>query len=259
MLNMNVDVLIPTINKNVDIPINILESDIGSGRIIFSYAKPLINARMELIRKSKSEYIFFLDDDVKYNRGLIPYLFRYMNDNIGALQGITYPKGLGSKWDIAIFNYLDKHLPIKSLIKNNGISRFYTNNTLIKTSLVKDWIGDLNASGFEDLSLTRHIQNKGFKCCRIKTPFLSFHDYSWIKVLRNTTKWRNGYFYCMGLRMFIIRLIKMNAHLIKTFLMYPVNIRYIRFWVFQSWINISSIIGSLLFIIKKGRIFDKKR
>ena len=246
---MNVDVLIAT-NKSFDmLNLNEIQSDIGQGKIIISWANPLIKARMSLIGLSTSDIIFFLDDDVKYTKGLIPYLLQFMDKDVGACQGVCYPQGLGSEWDLAIYNYFYKNTPLKSLIRQDGISRLYTHNTLIKSSLVKDWQGNIKASGFEDLSLTKHIQNKGFKCLRIKTPFLTWHQYSWIKILRNTIKWRNGYFYCMGLKKFISRLIKLNIHIIKSIFFFSSNYR---FRIFQIWIDSCSIFASLLFIIKRG-------
>ena len=150
--------------------------------LIVETSSPLALARMRAIQKVETEWFAFIDDDVEINREWFKDGSRYVQDRVGAVEGITKIKGLGMKWDDA----LNSGRMIKRRVSELRIGeRGLTHNTLIKTSLVKDWKpsrSDLTT--YEDYEITQHVLKKGYRWLRV--PVGACHVWSWHKV------WTNG-------------------------------------------------------------------
>ena len=112
-------------------------------------------------------------------------LTSHITPKVGAIEGSVLCIGLGKKWDNAINkDFLRKIRSVQEIsIKKWG--RGYTHNTLIRTSLVKDWVpSNLKLQAFEDYELTKHVQRRGYKWIRI--PSKVYHIKNWKKVAENS-------------------------------------------------------------------------
>lgn len=97
---------------------------------------------------------------------------------------------------------------------------FYCTNALVKTELVRDWIPPHFLSSGEDVHLSRHIINKGYKTILLEEHYVKHHGiqglrsakkkswhYSGIRLLKYTsvtTKWLVRRFITSPLRGFYI-------------------------------------------------------
>jgi len=178
---MKVDVCLVTKNENkVYYLLKKLNSLAFVNDIIIETSKPLGYARMQAIRKVKTEYFLFIDDDVfipdfdKWFKDLVDNL----SSDIGAVQGRELVKGLGKKWDEAINAFISSTSSKVVEVSRHKWGRGYTNNTLLKTELVKDWKpSNKKLEAFEDIELTKHIQSNGYKWLVVPTFF--YHIKSW--------------------------------------------------------------------------------
>lgn len=136
--------------------------------IIDDHTTPLGKARQNVIRQVKTDKFVFVDDDVFLPEGWYERISKYCtDDSIGWLEGWAIPtrpewyhKWSESRLDGARPEYIEK-------------DRGFTLDTIIRSELVKDWVPEVGLDFFEDLSLTRHVRNKGFKVLRV--PIESEH------------------------------------------------------------------------------------
>jgi glycosyltransferase involved in cell wall biosynthesis len=162
-----IDVCITTRNKNIDwnklykeglfpkgleyIPVN---------KVIIETSEPIGIARMKAIQMVTTPIFAFIDDDIiiseNWFNGLMPFMD---NKKVGAVWGTITNKGLG------IFDKAyGAIIPYGELRKHD---RFNTNNSLIKTELVKDWKPTIGLNCYEDLDLGFYMMNKGYKILNI--------------------------------------------------------------------------------------------
>lgn len=165
-------------------------------KIIIETSKPLGIARMRAIQKVETEWFLFIDDDIiipeveKWFKTLISYI----SPEVGAIQGIDIPKGLGDKMDNALKSHILSQIKIGEISRKKW-SRGYTHNTLIRTKLVKDWKpSNEKLSALEDLELTIHIQSKGYKW--IVAPVIVYHFKTWKGVIKNALWTGKSIKYC---------------------------------------------------------------
>jgi hypothetical protein len=128
--------------------------------IIVETSKPIGIARMKAIEKVTTPIFAFIDDDIKVSENWFNGLIKYMDDDkVGAVWGTITNKGLG------IFDkYYGAIIPYGEIKRD---ARFNTNDSLIKTELVKDWKPTIGLNCYEDLDIGRHIMNKGYKILNI--------------------------------------------------------------------------------------------
>jgi len=165
---------VKTIKGLENIPIN---------KLIIENSKPLGLARMRAIRKVTTDWFAFIDDDVVILPEWFGSLVKFIDDDVGAVQGVLRTWGLGKNVDQRIYLWmLENNKRAKSL--NLG-ERGFTHNTLIRTSFVKDWNPTQEAHyALEDYELTQHILKKGYKWLVIPN-FYALHQKTWLGVWRN--------------------------------------------------------------------------
>ena len=237
---LNIDVCIPSRKGVSDSFINEIQKD-TVGSIHVSRKAPLDVARKELISQVKSDIFLFLDDDIVYRKGLINGLYNYIfskflflkkhdlvlptDKEVGAVQGSTIPCGLGDNWDRF---FSDRKLVSAKIIDG----RMMLHNTLIKTSLVKDWVPPPNISGSEDWHLTNHIKKKNYTC--VVAPTNSFHRSSWKKV-RSNAIW-HGHSYKLLKGSFPLRFVGLRfGAILKHLFMLPFRPRLSYYTIHQNY------------------------
>ena len=92
-VKLKIDVCIPT--KLKDIPQAVREAivrEIPYSRIILERAYPLSKARMLLIKKAKTKWFLFVDDDIILGKDWFKRVSRYMIKNVGAIEGVDLSK-----------------------------------------------------------------------------------------------------------------------------------------------------------------------
>jgi glycosyltransferase involved in cell wall biosynthesis len=145
----------------------------------YSSKRPLSAARRELIRKVDTSWLLFLDDDIQITDRWVKAVIPFTNDpNVAAIEGRVTYVGLGERFDRDHKSFVEKQ-GVRILSSHD---RGFTHNTLIRTSVVGDWIPRRSKKCFEDLELTRHIQRKGRQWLRV--PAGSYHVKSWPQVVR---------------------------------------------------------------------------
>jgi len=153
-------------------------------KLIIERTKPLGLARMRAIQKVSTEWFAFIDDDVLILPKWFESLTKFIDKDIGAIQGIMRTYGFGEDMDKELFLWeLKNNKKIESI--NIG-ERGFTHNTLIRTVLVRDWKpsrSDLSA--FEDYELTQHVLEKGFKWLIIPN-FRALHYKTWRELWTGT-------------------------------------------------------------------------
>jgi len=244
---LNIDVCIPTLRGISPSLIETLKNE-TSGSIHISMVKPLSYARTELIKKVKTPFFLFLDDDIVYPKGLLEKLFNYMIHGnylyikkhdftlpsriVGAVQGSVSSYGLGDKWDKALTKYSLK-------IPKYNADRLFGSNMLIRTSLVLDWNPPLNLSGCEDWDLTRHIRNKNYSCITIPSNVL--HKLSWAKTKKNAL-WFGKAFPNMYKKFPLSYFLKLFFGIGKSILKFPFNFRLSLYTIYQNFFIINGML-----------------
>ena len=242
LTKLDIDVCIPTIRGVPDQIIDEVEKEI-TGKIHISKTKPLVKARVELISKVETNLFLFLDDDIIYKKNLLHDLFAhyslFSNDGfqVGAVQGSTVPYGLGDKWDHALTKIF-----VPRFVKYG--ERLMSSNMLIKTSLVKDWKPVNDISGCEDLSLTLHIQDKGFKCLLV--PLQVKHKRSWKKIRSNSEWYVNGFINVVGRNKGFKQLLLSLLASLKYLFLFPFNWRLSFYSLYQNFFTQIAFIKRLL-------------
>jgi glycosyltransferase involved in cell wall biosynthesis len=164
---------------------------VPANTIVIETSRPLAMARMRAIKKVQAEWFAFIDDDVEIKEGWFQHLWKFVEDDIGAIAGCMDEYGLGERWDRVKSEFRRKKSKIRFLKKEE---RGWTHNTLIRTKVVKDWKPsreDLEA--FEDYELTQHIINKGYKWLSVPSFDFARHRKTW-KSIWEKGKWTSNNF-----------------------------------------------------------------
>jgi len=178
---MKIDVCIVTKNDSVPkgleyIPIN---------NLIFETSTPIGIARMKAIERVTTPIFAFIDDDIIISENWFNGLMQFMNDEkVGAVWGTIKNRGLG------IFDKSYIGFSPYAILKKTD--RFNTNNSLIRTELVKDWKPTIGLNCYEDLDLGYHIMNKGYKILTI--PSDTIHQKGFIQVAKSAY-WAGSRYY----------------------------------------------------------------
>lgn len=238
----DITVCIPTV-KSIDklqLFLDRLFADVKPSQIHISRKTPLYKARISLIQSVKTRYFVFLDDDIIYQKGLIPKLYNYListNDPcLSVVQGSTKPIGLGKKWDRAFPN----RTSISYVTKGK---RFMTSNAILTTDHVKDWKPLLDVSGCEDWDLTNHILSKGYKIAVIPTNTL--HKRTFIKIKSNAIWFARGYLKVFGISHGIRYLGQLLLGALKAFSFLP-NHRLTSYTIYQNFFVTQALIKEIL-------------
>ena len=108
---------------------------------------------MLLIRKAKTKWFLFVDDDIILGKDWFKRVSRYMIKNVGAIEGV----------DLTKFN--------RECIEVNRYQRGLLCATLIRKDAVYDWKPRKGVeTNFEDYDLAQHVIKKGFRWLRVNVP-----------------------------------------------------------------------------------------
>lgn len=130
----------------------------------------LAHARMLGIQAVTTKWFVFVDADVvlpddwwwQMNRCL-NVLIRNRSSPIGAICGHLYRNKAHRL-----------HLLLHSRWRMTD-DRLFTHNTIIQSSLVRDWKPDSRVNAWEDHLMTKHLVMKGYECWYV--PCFGFHDH----------------------------------------------------------------------------------
>jgi glycosyltransferase involved in cell wall biosynthesis len=239
-----IDVCIPT-SRNISNEFYYLINEDITGRILLNTRRPLTASRMELIRKVSTPYFAFLDDDIRYKRGLLRKLYWACSKEnwVGAVQGRTVPYGLGEKWDNALRPKSHGANEIVYIQKGDH-KRFMTSNAVIKTELVRDWRPKPSYSGCEDWHLTNHILNKNYTV--VILPLDVPHLRTWKKVRSNSDWFSKAYISIFGKRRGLIRVARLGFGILKYAVMTPNNPRLSVYTMYQNTFAIGGLLRNLI-------------
>lgn len=148
-----------------NITVEVVKEFFPKALIIESEAN-LGKARQKAIKHIDTEWFVFVDDDIELCNGWFSKITGKLTPNTGAIAGSALPT---SKW-------------LKKLLLYNDASGFgkllpviYMSNTLVRTNIVRDWSPPSFISSGEDLHLSQHIINKGYRIIRLKELHLKHH------------------------------------------------------------------------------------
>lgn len=199
--------------------------NIPINKLIIETVKPVGYARQVCISRVTTRLFAFIDDDIKIDSNWYESLYYYMLKNdVGAVWGTT--KGEGFGW---MNKYSYDAIGLKELKYGE---RFNTNNCLIKTEFVKDWIPSYGVNCYEDLDLGNHIMIKGLKVLFV--PSTAIHDKGWNE-LKRSALWA-GYRYVEGypdsnkIREYIRRMISPFKSIIFRGIPHSIYVFYRNFW-----------------------------
>jgi len=169
--------------------------------LIINTDKPIGVARKLCIQQVKTPIFAFIDDDMKIDKYWFAILYSVIKrDDVGAVWGTTTGEGYG--W-FNKFSY--DYIGVKEL--KHG-ERFNTNNCLIKTELIKDWIASYGLNCYEDLDIGNHIIDKGYKVLFIPSTAIHYKGWSGLKrsALWAGYRWVEGYQNSNKIREYIRRI-----------------------------------------------------
>lgn len=177
---MKIDVCIVT---KTDYPPNLenVKRHVPFNNIIIEQTEPIAIARMNAIKKVQTEFFLFIDDDVVLLENWIPGALNQMlnKPEIGAIHGRQIPYGFGKD----VFNYLKIHYWEKTIEQKKG-ERGYTDNVLLRTESVRDWIPvRRDLVSWEDYDICQHVLRKGLKW--LSQPVKAYHLRTWRKLFKN--------------------------------------------------------------------------
>ena len=199
--------------------------NIPTEQLIFNDERPIGVARKSCIQHVKTPIFAFIDDDMIIDEYWFNILYSVIKrEDIGAVWGTTTGKGYG--W-FSKYSYDSIGLKI---LKHGD--RFNTNNCLIKTELVKDWIPSYGKNCYEDLDLGNHIIDKGYKVIFI--PSTAIHYKGWGELKRSALwagyRYREAYPENNHLKEYIRRILSPFKSIILRGIPSTIYVIYRNFW-----------------------------
>ena len=164
-----IDVCIVT--KNNKLPKGLEHIPINN--LIVETSKPIGLARYRAIKKVRTKYFAFIDDDIEISKNWFRILTSFIDTDVGCIWGWVNNRGLGSIFDECIFS----NQQYRAI---NIDERWNTSNSIIKTELIIDWIPTEKLTCFEDWEIGKHIMSKGYKAVFI--PCDTTHYKNWMGV-----------------------------------------------------------------------------
>jgi glycosyltransferase involved in cell wall biosynthesis len=150
---------------SVDGTVEVVKRFFPKALIIESEAE-LGKARQEATKHVDTEWLVFVDSDIELGNNWFKIISGYLTRNIGAVAGIALPTK----------EYLKKlELYKKPSEPKTVVSTLYLSNTILRTSLVKDWSPSKKISASEDMHLSRHVTNKGYSITILNELYVKHH------------------------------------------------------------------------------------
>lgn len=148
--------------------------------LIIERSVPLGLARKRAIAQVDTPWFVFLDDDMILGASWWRDMERAVRPGVGALTGVNRLIGLGPFWDASFNQWIEKQV----LAPREVQVRAYTNNTLMRTDLVRDWNpSNPYVQTYEDYELTQHVRTKGFMW--LEVPAIAYHRKTWLGLAKN--------------------------------------------------------------------------
>lgn len=116
-----------------------------------------------------TDFFIFVDDDIELCDGWFKEIVSYLDESTGAIHGMVPPslrhlnkwfEWVWKKWLPRRKGTLEKVQVVT--IKEPDITRGYTNNTLVRKSVVEDWAPPSFLCAYEDHMMLRHVVKKGY-------------------------------------------------------------------------------------------------
>jgi len=171
------DVCIPSLknpNEFEDCILAIKQSIPGANIIIDTTKGGRANSRTSLLKKVKTEYFFFIDDDIIVNSEWFDKVMKKIksDDKIGAVAGFGFTKD----W---ILRTIRRML---LLIRGTSEQRGFTSNTVIRKSAIKG-IELTDNNRFEDFEFQKKVIDNGYRWETAKAYCI--HTKSTIEVIKD--------------------------------------------------------------------------
>ena len=199
--------------------------NIPINKLIINDERPIGVARKRCVQQVKTPIFAFIDDDMIIDEYWFDILYSVIKrDNIGAVWGTITGEGYG--W---FSKYSHDNIGFKELKYGE---RFNTNNCLIKTELVKDWVPSYGINCYEDLDFGNHIIDKGYKVLFI--PSTAIHHKGWGGLKRSALwagyRWVEGYQNSNKIREYIRRIFAPFLVMILKGIPVSIYVFYRNFW-----------------------------
>jgi hypothetical protein len=168
------------VTKNGKIPKGL--ENIPMNKLIVETSTPIGLARKRAIEQVTTRLFAFIDDDMIIGKYWFETMYLYIQmPDVGAVFGISQGSGFGP-----FSKYFSESQPFKELKFGD---RLFTNDTLIKTNLVKDWNPTYGINWCEDLDIGNYIMSNKHRIFFIPTNII--HDKGW-EGIKNSALW-GGY------------------------------------------------------------------
>jgi hypothetical protein len=163
---MKFDVCVTALKKPPQEFEDMIQREIPTNTILYSYLKPLGTARQELIDQVDTSWFFFIDTDIVLLPGFYKTISSYADERTGGIDGMwSHP--LDSGLDLYQEQMKDLARLMGKKTATEKVARAFTGEAMIRTDLVKD-VHIPPIPVFEDEFIKRHIVSKGYDWKRTK-------------------------------------------------------------------------------------------
>lgn len=128
-------------------------------------------ARQEGIKYVDTQWFAFIDDDIELFNGWFKTITNYIRSSTGAIAFVALPELEWLKKLSCSSREITQSLRKPWII----LRRIYCTNTLIRTSIVKDWDPPSFLSSGEDIHLSKHIIDKGYEIILLYNYYVKHH------------------------------------------------------------------------------------
>ena len=142
--------------------------------LIIKSSTNLGKARAIAIRRVKTPWFVFVDDDVELCEGLFERIREHIDEKVGAVMGNALPMSRVLR-EYLISQQELRRILRKPLILARGI---YLHNTLVRRSIIEDWSPPSWLCLGEDAHLSMHIYAKGYETVRVYDLIVNHYIYS---------------------------------------------------------------------------------
>jgi len=150
--------------------------NIPVNKLIVETSKPLGEARRRAIAQVETPFFAFIDDDMEISPSWYKVVKAFMLPDVGCVLGGVKDVGLGIFDRVATAPTRYREFKFDE--------RIFTNNILIRTDVVRDWVPSPNRQiCYEDLDIGNHVMRRGYKVIGIPTDTL--HLKTWREIARN--------------------------------------------------------------------------
>jgi len=126
------------------------------------------------IKTVDTEWFAFVDSDVVLSRGWLNTIRKYVNDGVGAVEGLDILMSPQRRaWQIGMQKFRQKR---RKKLDTSKI-RAFTGDTLIRTEAVKGINIPKNLNVFEDQYIRNYIEQKGYRWVKTREYICKHYDF----------------------------------------------------------------------------------